>query len=119
MGITIYHNPACETSSNVLALIRQSGVEPIIIDYLTQPPSRTQLVYLIEAAGHNVRDALRQKGTPHDSLGLNDPTLLDEVLLDVMMQHPILINRPFVVTPIGVRLCRPYETVRHILPANE
>lgn len=117
MSITIYHNPACGTSRNALAMIRQSGTEPDIIEYLKQPPSRAQLQQLISAAGLQVRDALREKGTPYLELGLDDLGLSDDALLDAMLQHPILINRPFVVTPLGVRLCRPSETVLQILPA--
>jgi arsenate reductase len=119
MSITIYHNPACETSRNALALIRNSGTEPIVIPYLTQPPTRAELHNLIRAAGLDVRSALREKGTPFGELGLADPALSDDVLLDAMLQHPILINRPFVVTPLGVRLCRPSETVLQILPTAQ
>ncbi|MBR0684117.1 arsenate reductase (glutaredoxin) [Roseomonas eburnea] len=115
-AITIYHNPACATSRNVLALIRNSGVEPDIIEYLKTPPSREELIGLIRRAGLPVRAVLRQKGTPFDELGLADAGLGDEALLDAMMAHPILINRPLVVTPLGVRLCRPSQTVLDILP---
>ena len=115
MTITIYHNPACETSRNVLAFIRESGIEPIIIEYLMHPPSRDVLQRLINDAGLTVRAALREKGTPFAQLGLDDPTLSDDALLDAMLLHPILINRPFVITPIGVRLCRPSQTVLQIL----
>ena len=114
--ITIYHNPACGTSRNVLALIRNSGQEPTVIEYLQTPPDRATLVGLIAAMGIAVRDVLRQKGTPYDELGLGDPQWTDEQLLDFMLQHPILINRPIVVTPLGVRLCRPSEAVLDILP---
>ncbi len=114
--ITIYHNPTCGTSRNTLAMIRNSGVEPSVINYLIQPPTRAKLQHLIDAAGLSVRDTLRQKGTPNDELGLADPPLTDDALLDAMLQHPILINRPFVVSPLGVRLCRPSELVLHILP---
>lgn len=114
--ITIYHNPACGTSRNVLALIRNSGQEPTVIEYLQTPPDRATLVGLIAAMGIAVRDVLRQKGTPYDELGLGDPQWTDEQLLDFMLQHPILINRPIVVTPLGARLCRPSETVLDILP---
>jgi arsenate reductase len=115
MSITIYHNPACGTSRNTLALIRDCGVEPEVIDYLTTTPSRTALQDLIARAGLTVRGAIREKGTPYAELGLADPTLTDDQLLDVMLAHPILINRPFVVTPAGVRLCRPSELVLEIL----
>lgn len=116
MSITIYHNPECGTSRNTLAMIRQSGEEPVVIAYLVHPPTRERLVELIEAAGLTVRQAIRQKDTPYESLGLGDPALTDDQLLDAMMAHPILINRPFVVTPRGVRLCRPSELVLDILP---
>lgn len=114
--ITIYHNPACGTSRNTLAMIRNSGVEPTIIEYLKTPPSRETLVDLIARMGVPVRDVLREKGTPYAELGLDDPTLSDGALLDAMMAHPILINRPIVITPLGVRLCRPSELVLDILP---
>jgi arsenate reductase len=114
--ITIYHNPACGTSRNVLALIRNSGAEPRIVEYLKTPPGRGELAELIARMGVKVRDVLRRKGTPYDTLGLDDPGLTDEQLLDAMMAHPILINRPIVVTDKGVRLCRPSETVLEILP---
>jgi arsenate reductase len=114
--ITIFHNPACGTSRNTLALIRNSGAEPEIIEYLKTPPSRELLADLIRRMGVPVRDVLRQKGTPYAELGLDDPSLTDDQLLDAMMAHPILINRPIVVTPIGVRLCRPSEAVLDILP---
>lgn len=114
--ITIYHNPACGTSRNVLGLIRNSGVEPEIIEYLKTPPSRAELVDLIARMGIPVRELLRRKGTPYDELGLDDPKWTDDDLIDRMLDHPILINRPIVVTPLGVRLCRPSETVLDILP---
>ena len=114
--IAIYHNPDCGTSRNTLALIRNAGVEPRIIEYLKTPPSREQLTELIAKAGLSVRAAIRIKGTPYHELGLHDPTLSDSALLDAMLKHPILINRPFVVTPWGVRLSRPSETVLDILP---
>lgn len=114
--ITIYHNPACGTSRNVLALIRNSGEEPKVIEYLKTPPDRATLVGLIQAMGMPVRDVLRQKGTPYDELGLGDAKWTDEQLIDSMLQHPILINRPIVVTPLGTRLCRPSEAVLDILP---
>jgi arsenate reductase (glutaredoxin) len=116
MTITIYHNPACGTSSNTLAMIRQSGEEPVVIEYLKNPPSRERLVELIRAMGIPVRDLLRQKGTPYDELGLGDPKWTDDQLIDFMLKHPILINRPIVVTDKGVRLCRPSEVVLDILP---
>jgi arsenate reductase len=114
--VTIYHNPACGTSRNTLALIRKAGIEPRVIEYLNNPPSREELRELIAKAGLRVRDAVRIKGTPYHELGLDDPTLTDDQLLDAMLAHPILINRPFVVTPRGVRLSRPSETVLDILP---
>lgn len=116
MNATIYHNPNCGTSRNTLALIRHAGIEPTIIDYLRDPPTRERLIELIAAAGLCVRDALRQKGTPYAELGLDDPTLSDEQLLDAMLAEPILINRPFVETPMGTRLCRPSEVVLDLLP---
>lgn len=112
---TIYHNPACGTSRNVLALIRNTGEEPEIVEYLRTPPTRENLVALINGMGIAVRDLLRRKGTPFEELGLGDPTLTDAQLLDAMMAHPILINRPIVVTDSAVRLCRPSETVLDIL----
>ncbi|MCD6664071.1 MAG: arsenate reductase (glutaredoxin) [Comamonas sp.] len=115
-AITIYHNPACGTSRNVLAMIRNSGEEPTVIEYLKTPPDRATLVKLLADAGLSVREALREKGTPYAELGLDHPQWTDEQLLDVMEQHPILINRPIVVTPLGTRLCRPSETVLNILP---
>ena len=114
--ITIYHNPACGTSRNVLAMIRNSGEEPRIIEYLQTPPSRTELVELIRQMGISARELLRRKGTPYDALGLDDPKFSDDELIDFMIAQPILINRPIVVTPLGVRLCRPSETVLDILP---
>ncbi|WP_447742843.1 arsenate reductase (glutaredoxin) [Variovorax boronicumulans] len=114
--ITIYHNPACGTSRNVLALIRNTGDEPTVIEYLKTPPDRATLTQLIAAMGVPVRDVLRQKGTPYDELGLGDPKWSDEQLIDFMLQHPILINRPIVVTPRGTRLRRPSEAVLDILP---
>jgi arsenate reductase len=116
MTVTIYHNPACGTSRNTLALIRNSGEEPEVIEYLKTPPERAVLADLIRRMGLTVREVLRRKDTPHDALGLDDPALTDDQLLDAMMAHPILINRPIVVTPLGVRLCRPSETVLDILP---
>ncbi|MBY0613137.1 MAG: arsenate reductase (glutaredoxin) [Beijerinckiaceae bacterium] len=116
MTITIYHNPACGTSRNTLAMIRQSGEEPVVIEYLKDPPTRERLTALIAAMGISPRDLLRQKGTPYDELGLGDPGLGDEELIDGMMAHPILINRPIVETPAGTRLCRPSELVLDLLP---
>ncbi|HEX7647174.1 MAG TPA: arsenate reductase (glutaredoxin) [Noviherbaspirillum sp.] len=116
MSIIIYHNSACGTSRNTLAMIRNSGNEPQVIEYLKTPPSREILVKLIADAGLSVREAIRQKGTPYVALGLDDPSLNDSQLLDAMLAHPILINRPFVVTPLGTRLCRPSEVVLDILP---
>ncbi|RZJ95963.1 MAG: arsenate reductase (glutaredoxin) [Novosphingobium sp.] len=114
--IVIYHNPDCGTSRNTLSLIRNSGVEPHVIEYLKTPPSRALLVEMIEAAGMTPRELLREKGTPYAELGLGDEALTNEALVDAMMAHPILINRPLVVTPIGVKLCRPSEAVLDILP---
>src|SRR6478735_1441779 len=105
MSVTIYHNPACATSRNTLAMIRQNGDEPEVIDYLKMPPSRERLIELISAMGISVRDLLRRKGTPYDELGLDDPKWTDDELIDLMLKHPILINRPIVVTPLGVKLC--------------
>ena len=116
MSVTIYHNPACGTSRNVLGLIRNAGIEPVVIEYLKTPPGRDELAALIARMGVPVRDLLRRKGAPYDELGLDDPALADDALLDAMMAHPILINRPIVVTSLGVRLCRPSETVLDILP---
>ncbi|MBT2333213.1 arsenate reductase (glutaredoxin) [Variovorax paradoxus] len=114
--VTIYHNPACGTSRNVLALIRNTGEEPTVIEYLKTPPDRATLKQLIAAMGMPVRDVLRRKGTPYDELGLDDPKWTEEQLIDFMGQHPILINRPIVVTPLATRLCRPSEAVLDILP---
>jgi len=116
MTVTIYHNPDCGTSRNTLAMIRQSGEEPTVIEYLKTPPSREKLVELIAAMGIPVRALLREKGTPYKELGLGDPKWTDDDLLDSMVKHPILINRPIVVTPKGVRLCRPSEAVLELLP---
>ena len=116
MTVTIYHNPDCGTSRNTLALVRNSGEEPEIIEYLKTPPTRDVLADLIRRMGIPIRDVLRQKGTPYAELGLGDPSLTDDQLLDAMMAHPILINRPIVVTPLGVKLCRPSEAVLDILP---
>lgn len=116
MTVTIYHNPACGTSRNVLAMIRQSGEEPEVIEYLKTPPSRAKLAELIAAMGITSRELLRKKGTPYDELGLDDPKWTDDELLGFMVEHPILINRPIVVTPKGTKLCRPSEVVLDILP---
>jgi arsenate reductase len=115
MSITIYHNPACGTSRNTLALIRNSGVEPEVIEYLKTPPSKERLQQLLADMGVGARDLLRQKGTPFDALGLADPQWTDDELLDFVVQHPILMNRPVVVTPLGVKLCRPSEVVLELL----
>ena len=117
--ITVFHNPQCGTSRNVLAFIRAAGVEPEIVEYLKDPPGREKLLELIGKMGIPVRDLLRQKGTPYDELGLGNPALTDEQLLDAMMAHPILINRPIVETPLGTRLCRPSETVLDLLPGKQ
>ena len=117
--ITIYHNPACGTSRNTLALIRNSGAEPRVIHYLETPPDRAQLLALMAAMDIPVRELLRRKGTPYDELGLDDPGWSDEQLIDFMLAHPILINRPIVATPLGTRLCRPSEAVLDLLPAPQ
>jgi arsenate reductase (glutaredoxin) len=119
MDVIIYHNPQCGTSRNTLGLIRDAGIEPHVIEYLKTPPSRAMLASLIERMGVPVRAVLREKGTPFQELGLGGPGLTDEQLLDAMMAHPILINRPIVVTPRGVKLCRPSETVQEILPTPQ
>lgn len=118
MTVTIYHNPACGTSRNVLALIRHAGLEPIVIEYLKTPPSKEALRELVAATGQPLRALLREKGTPYAELGLSDPKWTDEQLLDIMGQHPILMNRPVVVTPLGTKLCRPSEAVLEILPVG-
>jgi arsenate reductase len=118
-AVTIWHNPACGTSRNVLGLIRNAGLAPRVVEYLKTPPSREELAAAIAAAGLTVRQALREKGTPYAELGLGDPALGDDALLDAMMAHPILINRPFVTTALGTRLCRPSEVVLDILPAPQ
>jgi arsenate reductase (glutaredoxin) len=115
-SITIYHNPQCGTSRNVLALIRNTGVEPEVIEYLKTPPSRDKLMELVAQMGIGVRELLRQKGTPYDELGLGDESLTDDALFDAIVAHPILMNRPMVVTALGTRLCRPSELVLDILP---
>lgn len=114
--VRIYHNPACGTSRNVLGLIRNAGVEPEIIEYLITPPSREKVLSLVARMGISLRELLRERGTPYAELGLDDPSLTDAQILDAMMANPILINRPIVVTPKGVRLCRPSETVIDLLP---
>ena len=119
MDVIIYHNPACGTSRNTLGLIRNAGIEPHVIEYLRTPPTRTMLKNLIARMGLAVRDLLREKGTPYHDLGLGDPSLTEDRLLDAMMAHPILINRPIVVTPYGVKLCRPSEAVLDILPVPQ
>ena len=116
MDVVIYHNPACETSRNALAMIRNASVEPHVIEYLKCPPTRALLAQLLARAGLTVRQALREKGTPYAELGLGDPSLGDDALLDAIGAHPILMNRPFVVSPKGVRLCRPSEKVLDLLP---
>lgn len=119
MDVTIYHNPACGTSRNTLGLIHNAGIEPTVVEYLKNPPDRATLVDLIKRAGLSVRAAVREKGTPFAELGLDDPSITEEQLIDAMLAHPILINRPFVATPAGVRLCRPSEVVLDILPAQQ
>jgi arsenate reductase len=118
VDVTIYHNPACGTSRNSLELIQHAGIEPTVIEYLKNPPSREQLVQMIADAGLTVRQAIREKGTPYAELGLDNPDLTDDQLLDAMIATPILINRPFVITPMGTRLSRPSEVVLDILPAD-
>jgi arsenate reductase len=119
MTVTIYHNPDCGTSRNTLAMIRQSGVEPRVIELLKTPPSRERIIALVSAADMSLRDALRKKDTPYEELGLADPAKTDDELLDAIAAHPILLNRPFVETPIGTRLCRPSEAVLDILENPE
>lgn len=116
VDIIVYHNPACGTSRNTLGLIRNAGIEPHVVEYLKTPPTRELLVRLISRAGISPRELLREKGTPYAELGLGDTALSDDALLDAMMAHPILINRPLVVSPLGVKLCRPSETVLDLLP---
>lgn len=115
MTVTIYHNPDCGTSRNTLAMIRQSGVEPVVVEYLNTPPDRSRIVALVRAAGMELRQAIRQKDTPYAALGLDNTALTEDALLDAIEAHPILLNRPFVETLIGVRLCRPSELVLDIL----
>ncbi|MBI0533583.1 arsenate reductase (glutaredoxin) [Sphingomonas sp. TX0522] len=119
VDIVIYHNPECGTSRNALAMIRNAGIEPHVVEYLKTPPSRALLVELIDRAGMTPRDLLREKGTPYAELGLGDTSLSDDVLVDAMMAHPILINRPLVVSPLGVKLCRPSEAVLDLLPTGQ
>ena len=119
MDVIIYHNPACGTSRNTLALIRNAGIEPHVIEYVKTPPARELLRQLIRRMGVPVRAVLREKGTPYAELGLDDAALTDDQLLDAMIAHPILINRPIVVTPMGVRLCRPSEAVIDLLPPQQ
>lgn len=116
MHVEIWHNPACGTSRNTLALVRHAGIEPTVVEYLKTPPSKARLAEAIAAAGLSVRDAIREKGTPYAELGLDDASLSDEALLDAMVATPILINRPFVFSPKGARLCRPSEAVLDLLP---
>lgn len=119
IDIVIYHNPDCGTSRNTLAMIRNAGIEPHVVEYLKTPPSRRLLEQLVVRMSIPVRELVREKGTPYEELGLGDPALTDDQLLDAMMQHPILINRPIVVSPLGVRLCRPSEVVLEILPQEQ
>ena len=119
IDIIVYHNPACGTSRNTLGLIRNAGIEPHVVEYLKTPPTRELLVQLITRAGIAPRELLREKGTPYAELGLGDTALSDDALLDAMMAHPILINRPLVVSPLGVKLCRPSEAVLDILPSAQ
>ena len=119
VDIVIYHNPECGTSRNTLGLIRNAGIEPHVVEYLKTPPSREMLVELIDRAGMAPRDLLREKGTPYAELGLGDTSLSDDALVDAMMAHPILINRPLVVSPLGVKLCRPSEAVLDLLPVAQ
>ena len=116
VDVVIYHNPACGTSRNVLAMIRNAGIEPHVVEYLKTPPSRALLVELVDRAGITPRAMLREKGTPYAELGLGDPALTEDALFDAMIAHPVLINRPLVVSPLGVRLCRPSEAVLDLLP---
>ena len=119
VDIVIYHNPACGTSRNTLAMIRNAGIEPHVVEYLKTPPARALLVAVIDRAGMTPRELLREKGTPYAKLGLGDTSLSDDALVDAMMAHPILINRPLVVSPIGVKLCRPSEAVLDLLPSGQ
>ncbi|MBB6505688.1 arsenate reductase [Sphingomonas endophytica] len=119
VDIVIYHNPECGTSRNTLAMIRNAGIEPHVVEYLKTPPARALLVELIDRADMTPRELLREKGTPYAELGLGDTSLSDEALVDAMMTHPILINRPLVVSPLGVKLCRPSEAVLDLLPSDQ
>nr|WP_047168262.1 arsenate reductase (glutaredoxin) [Sphingomonas sp. Y57] len=119
VDVVVYHNPECGTSRNAVNLIRNAGIEPHIVEYLKTPPARPLLIQLIDRAGLRPRDLLREKGTPHAELGLDDISLSDEALVDAMMAHPILINRPLVVSPLGVKLCRPSEAVLDIIPERQ
>ncbi|MHB2209092.1 arsenate reductase (glutaredoxin) [Methylobacterium sp. CM6257] len=119
MDVVIYHNPACGTSRNTLAMIRNAGIEPHIVEYLKTPPTRALLRQLVARAGISVRDVLREKGTPYAELGLDDPALTDDQLLDAIEAHPVLLNRPIVVSSKGVRLCRPSEVVLDLLPVQQ
>ncbi|MFA5970619.1 MAG: arsenate reductase (glutaredoxin) [Sphingomonas sp.] len=119
IDIIVYHNPACGTSRNTLAMIRNAGIEPHVVEYLKTPPSRALLAQLIERAGIGARGLLREKGTPYAELGLGDESLSDDALIDAMIAHPILINRPLVVSPLGVKLCRPSELVLDLLPSPQ
>ena len=119
VDIVIYHNPECGTSRNALAMIRNAGIEPHVVEYLKTPPARALLVELIDRTGMTPRDLLREKGTPYAELGLGDTSISDDALVDAMMAHPILINRPLVVSPLGVKLCRPSEAVLDLLPSDQ
>ena len=119
VDVIIYHNPQCGTSRNALAMIRNAGIEPHVVEYLKTPPSRAMLAELIDRAGITPRDLLREKGTPYAELGLGDTSLSGDALMDAMMTHPILINRPLVVSPLGVKLCRPSEAVLDLLPSGQ
>ena len=119
MDVIIYHNPDCGTSRNTLAMIRNAGIEPHVVEYLKTPPARALLVELIDRAGMRPRELLREKGTPYADLGLGDTSLSDDALVDAMMAHPILINRPLVVSPLGVKLCRPSDAVLDLLPSDQ
>ncbi|QQV79353.1 arsenate reductase (glutaredoxin) (plasmid) [Sphingomonas aliaeris] len=119
VDIVIYHNPECGTSRNALAMIRNAGIEPHVVEYLKTPPSRALLVELIDRAGMTPRELLREKGTPYAELGLSDTALSDDALVEAMIMHPILINRPLVVSPLGVKLCRPSEAVLDLLPTDQ
>ena len=119
MTVTIYHNPDCGTSRNTLAMIRNAGIEPHVVEYLKTPPARALLEQLIDRAGIKPRELLREKGTPYADLGLGNESLSDDILFDAMMEHPVLINRPLVVSPLGVKLCRPSEEVLSLLPTAQ